>query len=151
MTSLMSLDGMLNRLIALNSLFLCGVSYAEKEEIWTKGVSVWRSNNKFASKKSEYGNNLEERFTYINVNKFFQVVGSDESLVGSYCDMDRKAGIYYCTSPKARGILAWDIKKPFNFRLVVRNNELLEYPGILRIVEYVKGETEVVTSTSNII
>lgn len=128
-----------------DTVYMVPLSIIYREDIWTRGVSFWRPYNKFLYKKNKYGN---DKLTYIDVNKFFQAVGSDQSLIGGYCDMDIKSGIYYCASPTVRGILAWDIKKPFNFKLVVRNDELLESPAILRVVQNLQGETEIVTSTS---
>ncbi|KAL5284549.1 hypothetical protein ACFFRR_006687 [Megaselia abdita] len=147
------------------TIYTVPLSILYREELWTKGVSLWRpyskssllnkneKGNQFLNKiKSFFEKEKEDEFTYIDVNRYFKAIGTWESLMGAYCNMDVEKGILYCALPKERGISAWSIYKPFHtIKVVARNNELLKYPAVIATKINLKGETEIVISTSNIV
>lgn len=150
------------------SIYSVPLSILYREELWTRGVSLWRPFRKLdienkKQKESKFFDKLKglfkhdeeseaEDFTFIDVNKYFIEVARSEALFGTDCDVVMEQAVLYCVLPRERGIGVWEINKPFKeMRIIARNDQLFENIAFIRVVKNLQGETEIIVTTSPLV
>lgn len=125
--------------------YVVPLSILYREELWTKGISLWRTSRSSSRKTKK---TLKNTYRSIDVNRYFQEVARSESLIASYCDIDLEQAIYYCVLPRMKAVSAWKITKPFStMSLIVKNKEVYKN-GVIEVVKNVKGEQEIIITTT---
>ncbi|KAL5284595.1 Y-e3.2 family protein [Megaselia abdita] len=131
------------------------LSIVYNKNLWTQGYSIWREskvkNKSQKVKKWFHQKVLEDDYSFINVDNYFQKIGSDPTHLGQYCDIDWERKAQFCAVPSEGAIDYWKLDEPFkNRRPIVKNKSEFLNGAILQIIKNRYGKNEIVLSTSPI-